>query len=175
MLLSESEKINKRRNLLQQVLLLSFMFIIPFPTGGQPYYAGHTSLSLIDQQRDNRNVPAEVWYPAEKAGDNVPVAGPAGTDFPVLCFAHGYMMPWDSYTYLCDALVSKGFILVFPSSGEELFPSHADLARDISFLLEKMTEYGHDENTIFCGKISRMNCAMGHSMGGWFCCFGSIG
>ena len=75
-------------------------------------------------------------------------------------------MSWDSYTYIRDALVPQGFIIAFPKTEGELFPSHMDLAMDISFILRKISEYGSDNSSIFFNRIQRMNCAMGHSMGG---------
>ena len=132
----------------------------------QTFYIGHTLLSMIDSERGNRKVPVEVYYPADSSGDNIPVCTAGSMKFPVLCFAHGYLMSWDSYTYIRDALVPQGFIIAFPKTEGELFPSHMDLAMDISFILRKISEYGSDKSSIFFNRVQRMNCAMGHSMGG---------
>jgi predicted dienelactone hydrolase len=132
----------------------------------QTFNIGHTILLMIDSERRNRKVPVEVYYPADSFGDNLPVCTAGSMKFPVLCFAHGYLMSWDSYTYIRDALVPQGFIIVFPKTEGELFPSHMDLAMDISFILRKISEYGSDKSSIFFNRVQRMNCAMGHSMGG---------
>ncbi len=132
----------------------------------QTFYIGHTLLSMIDSERGNRKVPVEVYYPAGSSGENVPVCSAGSMKFPVLCFAHGYLMSWDSYTYIRDSLVPQGFIIAFPKTEGELFPSHMDLAMDISFILRKISECGSDKSSIFFNRIQRMNCAMGHSMGG---------
>ena len=132
----------------------------------QTFNIGRTLLSMIDSERGNRKVPVEVYYPAGTSGENVPVCSAGSMKFPVLCFAHGYLMPWDSYTYIRDALVQQGFIIAFPKTEGDLFPSHADLAGDIIFTLRKISEYGSDNRSIFFKSIQQKNCVMGHSMGG---------
>jgi len=131
----------------------------------QTYNTGHTKFSLIDTGRANRTIPVEIYYPADSSGDNVPLSA-AELKFPVLCFGHGYLMSWDSYAYLREALVGQGYIVAFPDTEGELFPSHQDLAKDISFVLRKISEYGNDSRTIFFNRVLNKNCAMGHSMGG---------
>jgi len=132
----------------------------------QEYNIGHTVLSLTDAERENRVIPVEVYYPADIYGNNVPLSSCRSSKYPVLCFAHGYLMSWESYTYLSSALVQKGYIIAFPKTDGELFPSHANLAKDISLILRKISEYGNDTGSIFFKRVLNMNCAMGHSMGG---------
>jgi predicted dienelactone hydrolase len=132
----------------------------------QEYNVGHTVLSLTDTERGNRIIPVEVYYPADISGNDVPVSTCRSSKYPVICFAHGYLMSWEAYAYLREALVQKGYIIAFPKTSEELFPSHANLAKDISFILKKISEYGNDTGSIFFKRILNMNCAMGHSMGG---------
>jgi predicted dienelactone hydrolase len=144
--------------------ILSFL-IVSNNLLSQTYRIGHTGFSLIDTHRGNRTVPVEIYYPADSSGDNVPISC-VGKRFPVLCFGHGYLMSWDSYAYLRDALVRQGYIVAFPKTEGQLFPSHLDLAKDISFILRKISEYGKDNRSIFFDRVQNMNCAMGHSMGG---------
>ena len=35
---------------------------------GQPFLIGHTTITLVDGSRGNRNIPTEIYYPAEVAG-----------------------------------------------------------------------------------------------------------
>jgi predicted dienelactone hydrolase len=132
----------------------------------QEYSVGHTLLSFKDTERENRTIPVEVYYPADFSGDNVAVSSCRSAKYPVLCFAHGYLMSWESYKYLTEVLVPNGYIIAFPKTAGELFPSHANLANDISFIIKKISESGNDTGSIFHKRILNRNCAMGHSMGG---------
>ena len=109
------------------------LLMLPVDLLSQTFSMGHTSLSLIDTERGNRNVPVEIYYPADSPGDNVPVSASGSSKFPVLCFGHGYLMSWDSYKYLRDALVPHGFIIAFPKTEGELFP-HIWIWQRISLL-----------------------------------------
>jgi predicted dienelactone hydrolase len=132
----------------------------------QAYSVGHTMLTLTDTDRENRVIPVELYYPADISGNNVPLSSCTSSKYPVLCFAHGYLMSWESYVYIRLALVQKGYIIAFPKTAGELLPSHANLAKDISFILKKISEYGNDTGSIFFKRVLNKNCAMGHSMGG---------
>jgi predicted dienelactone hydrolase len=127
---------------------------------------GHTVLLLRDTERENRIIPVEVYYPADSSGNNVPILSCRSSKYPVVCFGHGYLMSWDSYSYLREALVQNGYIIAFPKTAGELFPSHADMAKDIVYILKKISEYGNDTGSIFLKRVLNRNCAMGHSMGG---------
>jgi predicted dienelactone hydrolase len=151
------------------VKILCFIIIlsaIPLTIFSQGYKVGHTVFSLTDTERENRVIPVEVYYPADSSGTNVPLSSCGSSKYPALCFAHGYLMSWESYAYLRTALVQGGYILAFPKTEGELFPSHANLAKDISFILKRLSEYGNDTGSIFFKRVLNMNCAMGHSMGG---------
>jgi predicted dienelactone hydrolase len=150
---------------IKTIAFLTFL-ILSDNVMSQTFNIGHTMLSMTDSERGNRKVPVEVYYPADSFGDNVPVCTAGSMKFPVLCFAHGYLMSWGSYTYISDLLVPEGYIIAFPKTEGELFPSHMDMAMDISFILRKISEYGSDKSSIFFNSVQRMNCAMGHSMGG---------
>jgi predicted dienelactone hydrolase len=142
------------------------LLMLPVDLLSQAFSIGHTSITLIDTERGNRNMSVEIFYPADNKGDNVPVFSSGSSKFPVLCFGHGYLMSWDSYEYLREALVRQGYIVAFLKTEGELFPSHKDLAKDISYILRKISEYGNDSRSIFFSRIKNKNCAMGHSMGG---------
>src|SRR5690242_57008 len=94
--------------LLSAALLCSNLF-------AQPFQIGHTTITLIDSTRNNRAIPTEVYYPADVAGNNVPVTLATGDKFPVISFGHGFVMTWDAYQNIWDALVPEGFIIAFPT------------------------------------------------------------
>jgi predicted dienelactone hydrolase len=132
----------------------------------QSFQIGHTSISFVDTSRGNRKVKTEVYYPSDTAGKNAVISETFPGKFPVICFAHGYQMSWNSYKYIRDSLVPYGFIIAFPKSESELFPSHMDFAKDIAFVLEEIDQSGKNPSSVFYNRVDSMNCAMGHSMGG---------
>jgi predicted dienelactone hydrolase len=140
--------------------------MISYSLLSQSLQIGHTSISFVDSSRGNRKIRTEIYYPSDSAGKNATVSGTFPGKFPVLCFGHGYQMSWNSYKYIRDSLVPQGFIIAFPRSERELFPSHMDFAKDIAFVLEEIDESGKNPSSIFYNRVDSMNCAMGHSMGG---------
>ena len=148
----------KRTSLI--TLLLIFIGTI---SEAQPFLIGHKQQAFIDSSRSNRTIDAEIYYPANSAGDNVPVAN--GT-FPTLVFGHGFVMTWDSYDYLWNGIVPSGYILVFPKSEGSFSPSHTDFGKDIAFLVDAMKLEGLNQSSIFYNAVSDKSAAMGHSMGG---------
>jgi hypothetical protein len=131
----------------------------------QTFQIGHTSMNFIDSSRNNRVIAAEIYYPSDNAGDNVPVAITNDT-FPVLSFGHGFVMTWDAYQNFWSSLVPNGYIMVFPKTEGSISPSHLDFGKDLSFIIDQMNELNTNVASIFYNKISLMNAVMGHSMGG---------
>lgn len=140
------------------------MWVIVLQLKAQPYAVGHTTLSLTDASRSNRSIPVEVYYPASSAGDNVPVAG--GRKYPCIAFGHGFLMTWDAYKNVWNALVPQGFIIAFPKTEGTAAPSHLEFGKDLSFVLSAMDLQGKNASSLFYNKVDTMNCIMGHSMGG---------
>ncbi|HEX5001031.1 MAG TPA: hypothetical protein VFW78_00915, partial [Bacteroidia bacterium] len=57
-------------------LIALMVLMVTYSAIGQTYSMGHLSMNLVDSARNNRPVNMEVFYPADAAGYNVPVAGP---------------------------------------------------------------------------------------------------
>lgn len=133
---------------------------------GQAFQIGHTTVTLVDGSRGNRNITTEIYYPADLAGDNVAVAAGGGGTFPVLSFGHGFVMTWDAYRNIWEALVPEGFIIAFPKTEGSLSPSHLEFGKDLAFVISELTALGGDSSSLFYNRIGVMNCVMGHSMGG---------
>ena len=145
--------------LLLSVLLCSNLY-------AQPFQIGHTTITLIDTSRNNRNIPTEIYYPADVAGNNVAITVANNDKFPVISFGHGFVMTWDAYQNIWDAIVPEGFIIAFPKTEGSLTPSHTEFGKDIAFVLSELTALGQDAFSLFYNRIDTMNCLMGHSMGG---------
>jgi pimeloyl-ACP methyl ester carboxylesterase len=139
--------------------------IISINVYSQTYEIGHLSTSFIDASRSNRTIPVEIYYPANSAGDNVPVTTLNTLKFPVLVFGHGFVMTWDAYQNFWSAIVPNGYIMVFPKTEGSIAPSHLEFGKDLSFLINQMNSLGNLNSSIFYNRISTMNSVMGHSMG----------
>jgi len=124
----------------------------------QPYAVGHRSLSLLDAAR-NRTVTAEVYYPAESAGDNVAFAP---GNFPVFTLAHGFVIPGNTYQNFADELVPDGFVIVLPTTESSFLPNHDAFGKDIAFLNTAFRSGG----VPFFAQFNGRSAIGGHSMGG---------
>jgi predicted dienelactone hydrolase len=130
----------------------------------QAYKTGHVTVKMTDETRNNRRISAEVYYPSDLDGGNVPVS--PSSKFPVLCFGHGFVMKVDAYNNIRDMVVPQGFIIAFPKTEKGMHPSHLDLAKDLDFVLRRIKEMGQDRGSLFFNSIAEKSCIMGHSMGG---------
>jgi hypothetical protein len=129
----------------------------------QPFQIGHVTLQLTDTSRNNRSIPAEVYYPALTAGEEVPVAS---GQFPVLSFGHGFVMIVSAYTNFSNLLVPEGYIFILPNTETGISPSHNDFALDLSYVIRAMSMANTDPGSLFFGSIAGSSAVMGHSMGG---------
>ena len=103
----------------------------------QSFQVGHTTITFIDSSRNNRSIPTEVYYPADVAGDNEPVTIATTDKFPVISFGHGFVMTWNAYQNIWDAVVQEGFIIAFPKTEGGLAPSHAEFGKDLAFVISE--------------------------------------
>ena len=127
---------------------------------------GHRTLTFYDAARNNRIVSAEVYYPSNQNGDNVPVS--AGR-FPLLVFAHGYQQVFGDYHDLWEHLVPKGYIMVFPTTEGGLTIDIDKYAADLSFLLDTLLDKSSNKDLFLKGHLNGTSALMGHSTGGGAC------
>lgn len=99
----------------------------------QNYFTGKKVQTFTDASRNNRQVNTLLYYPADIAGDDVPLLS-SSTKFPVVVFSHGFVIDRSSYDWLGDSLASHGYIAAFPSTEGSLSPSHTNFGNDLSFL-----------------------------------------
>ncbi|MBE2288533.1 MAG: T9SS type A sorting domain-containing protein [Chitinophagaceae bacterium] len=133
---------------------------------GQPYQVGHVTKTFTDAARSNRSVPVEIFYPADVAGDNKPFAAAYPGKAPVISFGHGFVMTYDAYANIRDAVVANGYIIAFPTTEGSFSPSHSEFGKDLAFVLREVTALGAQTTSVLYGKTDTNNCVMGHSMGG---------
>ncbi len=147
--------------------LLLYLFTLNVSLlSAQGYQTGHMAVTFTDASRNNRSIAVEIYYPADVAGDNVPVTATNNDRFPVLGFGHGFVMTWSAYQNIWSALVPEGFIMAFPRTETGISPSHTDFGLDLAFVIMQVTMLGQDSSSIFLNRVDTMNCVMGHSMGG---------
>ena len=138
--------------------LFAISIFLGFSAFAQPFVIGHRTLSLLDVAR-NRNVTAEVYYPAVSTGDNVEFANGS---FPVFTLAHGFLIPGNTYQNFADALVPDGLVIVLPTTEGGILPNHDAFGKDIAFLNTAFRTGAVDFFTQWNGR----SAIGGHSMGG---------
>ncbi len=114
---------------------------------------GQTEWSLVDPDRNDRNVPCAVWYPA-----------PLEDTYPALVLAHGFVMgPYD-YEGLAGALAAQGYVVITLGTELGLAPDHADFGLDLAFVAH--TVQANTTGDILDGAFNGRIAIAGHSMGG---------
>lgn len=146
-----------------RLIVISFLFFLCIHTYAQPFAVGHTTMNFTDASRGNRSIPTEVYYPAQTAGNNVPIS--AG-QYPVISFGHGFVMTVSAYDIIWDSLVPLGYIVALPTTEGSISPSHADFGQDLAFVSSAMRSESANSNSIFYNSVGNTSAVMGHSMGG---------
>lgn len=138
------------------------------------YQIGHTTITFNDPSRTGgfgsgggagRQIQTEIYYPGLTSGNNVPVAP---GEHPIIVFGHGFAMAWDAYENIWQHYAEKGYILAFPRTEGNLFPSpsHQNFSLDLKIVEEKLRLLNNETSSIFYEKINGNSALMGHSMGG---------
>jgi len=130
------------------------------------YQIGHITLTFTDPSRNNRSIPTEIYYPADTAGNDVPVTTTTTDALPVLAFGHGFVMSWSAYENIWSTVVTQGYIIAFPKTETGITPSHIEFARDLAFVANQVSLLGASTTSIFYNRTSGQKVVMGHSMGG---------
>lgn len=149
-------------------IFLSVLFLFLCTTKhsmSQTYAVGHRTISFIDVSRSNRAVATELYYPADAAGANVPLAF-GNSSFPVIVFGHGFVIPISSYKWLSDSLVKYGYIVVLANTEGSFNPNHANFGTDLSFLCNRVTSLNDSSSSFLFNRVIKKSAVAGHSMGG---------
>jgi pimeloyl-ACP methyl ester carboxylesterase len=146
-------------------LYLVFCFVLTnILTSASAQSTGYLAKTFVDAQRANRNVPTRIYYPALAAGQNATIV-PSGV-FPVVVFAHGFLMSPNDYSALAELLVPRGYIIVQIGTETSFFPSPANFAADINFIVAAMKNENMVTNSLFFNRLNGKYGIGGHSMGG---------
>ena len=112
-----------------------------------------TDWTLVDPERDDREVPCMVWYPAESPGPH-----------PAVVFAHGFVMAPDDYEGLAEALAQAGYAFISIGTEQGFAPSHEAFGQDLAFVAEEIS--GNAVGGVLNGSFNGRIAIGGHSMGG---------
>ena len=112
-----------------------------------------TDWTLVDPDREDREVPCMVWYPSDTPGP-----------YPVVVFAHGFVMAPDDYEGLAEALVGEGYVFVSIGTEQGFAPSHEAYGQDLAFVAEEISTNAVDG--VLEGGFDGRIAIGGHSMGG---------
>ena len=77
-----------------------------------------------------------------------------------------FVMAYTSYATLRDSLVSRGYIMAFPTTESGFSPSHLEFGKDIAFVAEQIQLTNSIITDLFYNRVATTTCVMGHSMGG---------
>jgi len=141
------------------------MMLCCLAASGQ-YSVGHVSVVMHDEERGNRKVTLEAYYPVCSGGQTGNDGQERGEKFPVVFFAHGYQHPGDQYGNLTGMLVPEGYIMLNITTSDGPLPSHRKYADDLRFLADAVPHLGEDPSSPLFGLVDTLFCLMGHSMGG---------
>ena len=116
-------------------LVASLLCVFTLSLTAQEIGFGQTNWLIIDEERDNREIPCVVWYPAEESSAE---AIPLGGDFPVFIMAHGFLMSATDYEDLALLLVNSNYVFVALDTEQGLMPDHESFGLDLSFVANQI-------------------------------------
>jgi predicted dienelactone hydrolase len=157
--------LNKYFMKIRIICMLAALFVV-LQAAAQPYQLGHISVTFTDSARSNRSVPTEIYYPADAAGNDVAFTTALSGTVPVISFGHGFVMTYDAYFNIRDAVVPNGYIIAFPTTEGSLSPDHNAFGQDLAFVLQAVARLGNTASSPLYNHVDTMTCIMGHSMGG---------
>ncbi len=129
------------------------------------YQLGHRVVTYQDPARGNRSIATDLYYPADVAGDNVPVSAPPAGRFPVVSFGHGFRIGSNLYSFV-RSIALDGYLVALPATEGGLLPSHANFGEDLAFLVNKLKAEGANPASFLFGAVGSRGAVGGHSMGG---------
>lgn len=149
------------------VLMLPLsLLLVNYSELNAQFAIGNTTQLYIDAERNNREIPTILHYPAE---NNATDATPVGENHPLIIVGHGFAMTPNAYINLVEILVPLGYVVALPATETSIIPapSPIEFGRDIHFLANFIRQQAAEDNTFFLfNKVGSKVAISGHSMGG---------
>lgn len=159
------------------------------------FAVGHAAFTAVDETRDDRRLPVNVWYPVdgEDGQGFPPTAYPLGPGIdlesevslegpPVspqrhtlLVFSHGFGGIGTQSADLMETLASHGFIVVSPEHtgntqsdmSDSFDQAAANRVPDVTFVIDTMFDRADDPSNEFYNRVDKGGVGVvGHSFGG---------
>jgi predicted dienelactone hydrolase len=168
-----------------------------------PNKVGHREMSIFDAARANRELPLQIWYPADSvswdAGPNFTLTplvlalgitstvakddvALASASYPLIVFSHGFGGFNIQSLGLMEHLASHGFVVVAPNhtgntQDDQSSPDpEADRYPDIALVIDELIAENLDPGSPYFGHVDGTNAGVaGHSYGGMTAMFMAAG
>ncbi len=150
---------------MRKFIAIFILSVSMFTAGAQSYLTGKRSVTFADNNRNNRAIATDLFYPANTAANNVALASGA-EKFPVVVFGHGFLIGNTSYNWLADSLVKYGYIVALPTTESGISPNHGNFGEDLAFLCSRITSLNDSGSSFLFNRVIKKSAVGGHSMGG---------
>jgi dienelactone hydrolase len=141
-----------------QLFYLLFISHMPIFAG-----IGTTSITIVDANRANRNIPCDVYYPATSSGVNTPISN---GQFGLVVIGHGFFMGTDAYKYLGDSLSNAGYIVAVVNTETGLNKGIQTFGKDLAIVADNFIGLNNNTTSFFQNHVKSKAVIIGHSMGG---------
>ena len=165
------------------VLLSAFVGVVqsqsvelPPLTEPGPYGVRIQKMTFVDESRDNWELEAFIWYPADKTQGEPSMSGSlvlrdappdrSGAPYPLILYSHSWLGSSAQFNKAVEQLASYGFVVAAPQHHDTDPPIHelVDRPLDIMRVLDGLAEITEGD---FAGMIDTNNVGlMGYQLGG---------
>ena len=129
-----------------------------------PYPAGWRQVTVT--RANNTTFTARLFYPGMTAGQNAALNGD-GAPYAAVSFGHGFFQAVSKYQSTLEHLATHGYLVIASDSEGGLFPSHQNLANDMSRCLTYLEQENARSGSFLESAVDTSNFGLsGHSMGG---------
>jgi hypothetical protein len=150
-----------------KTLIFILLLLVSLILKSQTYMLGYQNMSAHDDSRD-RDISTIVYYPSDVGGETAAISDGV---FPAIIFGHGTAMADETlYDYIYEALVSEGYIVMFPTTEDDSpplgAPNHEAFGLDLQYLNFMIKFENMNSGSFFFGHVSDRTAIIGHSLGG---------
>lgn len=145
--------------------LLASLMLCSTISFSQIWEIGYGTMTFVDASRGNRVIDANIYYPADATGWNVPLGSPFDKKYPVIVFGHDEGTAFNEYQYVWDKWVPKGFVVVMPLTEMGVVMDVEEFAKDIAFITAQFRVLRYDPASFWFKRHNSKSSATGHGKG----------